>query len=359
MNYLNTLAPYTLYKEIYKSDYFVDKTQMLEDIIKGLSSANKYLCVTRPRRFGKTVVAHMITAFLEKGVDADAIFRELNIGKSSYYRAHLNQHDVLFIDFSNMPWNCDSYQTYINFIGEKLVEDLVSEYPDCGIVPENGPWEALDKVFSRLGKRFVFIMDEWDSMFHNSIFSKEDQVKFLQFLKLLLKSKGYVEFAYMTGILPIAKYSSGSELNMFVEYNMATSLKYSEYFGFTENEVSELYRHYEEIEENPHVEYHKLKEWYNGYQTVNGEKIYNPWAVICALASNQIQSYWTSSGPYDEIFYYIKNNIADVREDLVRMVAGEAIPARIQNYAAVSMDLGTKDEIFSAMVVYGQEKFPT
>ena len=353
MNYLNTLTPYALYREIREGDYFVDKTLMLEEIIKGLSSANKYLCVTRPRRFGKTVIAHMITAFLENDVDSDSIFRDLNIGKSNCYHTHLNQHDVIFIDFSNMPWNCDSYQTYINFIGGKLVDDLVTAYPECGIVPEHGPWEALDKVFSKLEKRFVFVMDEWDSMFHNSIFSKEDQTKFLQFLKLLLKSKGYVELAYMTGILPIAKYSSGSELNMFVEYNMATSIKYSEYFGFTEKETSELYRHYEAIENCPHITYEEIREWYNGYQTANGEKIYNPRAVICALTSNQIQSYWTSSGPYDEIFYYIKNNIADVREDLVRMVAGESVPVRIQNYAAVSMDLGTKDEIFSAMVVYG------
>lgn len=353
MNYLNTPAPHTLYKEIRESDYFVDKTLMLEEIIKSLSSANKYLCITRPRRFGKTVMAHMIAAFLGKGAEAASIFDELKISRNSDYRTHLNQHDVIFIDFSNMPWNCDSYQTYINFIGEKLVEDLVSMYPNCGIVPQNGPWEALDKVFSREGKRFVFVMDEWDSMFHNSIFSKEDQAKFLQFLKLLLKSKGYVEFAYMTGILPIAKYSSGSELNMFVEYNMAMSIKYSEYFGFTEEEVSDLYGNYEKLEHSPHVAYDKLKEWYNGYQTASGSKLYNPRAVVCALTSNQIQSYWTSSGPYDEIFYYIKHNIADVREDLVRMVAGEAIPVRMQNYAAVSMDLGTKDEIFSAMVVYG------
>lgn len=353
MNYLNTRAPYTLYKEIYESDFFVDKTHMLEDVIKGLSSANKYLCITRPRRFGKTVIAHMITAFLAKGVDAGSIFNHLAVAESRDYKNHLNQHDVIFIDFSNMPWNCDSYQTYINFIGGKLVEDLVAVYPDCDIVPENGPWEALDKVFSRLGRRFVFVMDEWDSMFHNGLFSKADQAKYLQFLKLLLKSKGYVEFAYMTGILPIAKYSSGSELNMFVEYNMATSIKYSEYFGFTEKEVLDLYKRYERMESAPHFDYYDLKEWYNGYQTANGDKIYNPRAVICALTSNQIQSYWTSSGPYDEIFYYIKNNIADVRKELVRMVAGEAISIRIQNYAAVSMELGTKDEIFSAMVVYG------
>lgn len=353
MNYLNTLTPYTLYKEIRESHYFVDKTLMLEEVIKDMSSPNKYLCITRPRRFGKTVIAQMITAFLEKGVNSDSIFRDLRIRKSDCYTGHLNQYDVIFIDFSNMPWNCDSYQTYIDFIGKKLVDDLTDAYPECGIIPEHGPWEAFDMVFSRLGKRFVFVMDEWDSMFHNRIFSKGDQARFLQFLKLLLKSKGYVELAYMTGILPIAKYSSGSELNMFVEYNMAVSIKYSEYFGFTEKEISELFQSYSKTERSPHVDLPKLREWYNGYQTPGGEKVYNPRAVICALTSNQIQNYWTSSGPYDEIFYYIKNNIADVREDLVRMVSGETISVRIQNYAAVSMDLETKNEIFSAMVVYG------
>lgn len=92
---------------------------------------------------------------------------------------------------------------------------------------------------------------------------------------------------------------------------------------------------------------------YDGYNTAAGDKQYNLHSVICAIIDNQFSSYWTSSGPYDEIFYYIRNNIEAVRDDLVFMVAGEGVQAEVRNYAAVSMELNTRDEIYSAMVVYG------
>ena len=84
-------------------------------------------------------------------------------------------------------------------------------------------------------------MDEWDAVFHMSFITERDRENLLLFLKLLLKGKSYVELAYMTGVLPIAKYSDGSELNMFLEYNMATRVRFSEYFGFSDEEVDKLY----------------------------------------------------------------------------------------------------------------------
>lgn len=173
------------------------------------------------------------------------------------------------------------------------------------------------------------------------------------FLKGLLKGKTYVSFAYMTGILPIAKYSSGSELNMFVEFTMAATPAFSDYFGFTETEVDVLYERYLNICDHPAVSRDGLKTWYDGYQTAGFQRIYNPRSVVLALKFNHLENYWTNSGPFDEISYYIRKNTADVRNDLALMIAGEPVSAKIQEYAATSMNLNTKDEIFSAMVVYG------
>lgn len=158
---------------------------------------------------------------------------------------------------------------------------------------------------------------------------------------------------YMTGILPIAKYSDGSELNMFDEYDMACKEKYSEYFGFLDEEVDQLYDIYKKITKNPKILRSELKEWYDGYRAAAGDYLYNPRSVVCALRDNQLANYWTSSGTYDSIFNYIKGNIADVRNDLVLMVAGEHVPAKMQQYAATANALHTKDQIYSAMVVYG------
>ncbi len=156
----------------------------------------------------------------------------------------------------------------------------------------------------------------------------------------------------MTGILPIAKYSSGSELNMFLEYTMVSENAFDDSFGFTGREVDDLFERYQKTGKD-RVTRQGLKEWYDGYHTYSGERMYNPRSVVAALTNDNLGNYWTSSGPYDELYFYIRNNVDDVRESLALMVLGEAVPARIKEYAATSMRLTTKDEIFSAMVVYG------
>lgn len=130
-------------------------------------------------------------------------------------------------------------------------------------------------------------------------------------------------------------------------------VKFSEYFGFTESEVDALYKRYLKAVENPGVSREGLRVWYDGYHTKSGERVYNPRSVVASLTNNNLGNYWTSAGPYDEIFYYIEKNVSDVRDDLAKMVAGIPVQAKIQEYAATSMKLGTKNEIFSAMVVYG------
>ena len=241
--YLNSRAAYTLYQSEAGQPYFVDKTKMLGELFPFVKTGNRHICLTRPRRFGKTMIANMIASFFTKACDTK--------------------------------------------------------------------------------------------------------------LRGLLKYRPYVQFAYMTGILPISKYSSGSELNMFAEYTMAAEELYSEYFGFTEKEVDVLFEKYLQNEPNPQVTREGLRIWYDGYHTKSGERVYNPRSVVLALTNNNLGNYWTSSGPYDEIYYYVQHNIAAVQDDLVQMISGIPVPAKISEYAATSMRLSTKEEIFSAMVVYG------
>ena len=242
--YLNIRAAYTLYQSEAGQPYFVDKTKMLGELFPFVKTGNRHICLTRPRRFGKTMIANMIASFFTKACDTK--------------------------------------------------------------------------------------------------------------LRGLLKYRPYVQFAYMTGILPISKYSSGSELNMFAEYTMAKSRMFSEYFGFSDSEVDMLYVRYCENQEEPHyVEREELRRWYDGYAAPSGNRIYNPRSVVLALVNNNLDNYWTSSGPYDEIFCYIRNNVDSVRDDLVLMVSGTSGPLKLQLYAATSQNLKTKEEILSAMVVYG------
>lgn len=355
--YLNSISPYYLYKSEFSRPYFVDKSEVLKELIPFVFQGNSYICVTRPRRFGKTVMANMIGAFFGKGEDASEIFDNLKISQEENYRNHLNQHNVIYIDFSVVDDECTSYKEYIEAIKETLKSDLHLAYPDVAFREKSSVREDLTRIFTEKKERFLFVLDEWDAVFHIPFIKEEDKQSYLLFLKGLLKDKPYVSLAYMTGILPIAKYSSGSELNMFIEYTMGTEAKFGDDFGFSDAEVDMLYQRFikncEEKGETPAVTREGLRYWYDGYYTKSGEKMYNPRSVAASLSNNNLGSYWTSSGPYDEIFYYVEHNVADVRKDLALMVAGEGVTSKIQEYAATSMNLSTREEILSAMVVYG------
>lgn len=352
--YLNSRAALDSYDEICKSPYFVDKSPMLAEISNRIGIAEKYICVTRPRRFGKSVMANMIASYFSKGCDAGEIFGRLKIARDEGYVQNLNQHHVISISFNRMPRRCKSYDQYMDRIEDTLVEDLMEAFPDVHVKKSDAVWDILAKIYAAdHSNRFLFVLDEWDFIFHRDFVTDEEKADYIDFLSNLLKDQPYVSLAYMTGILPIAKYSSGSELNMFAEYSMASEEMYSVYFGFTEEEVDALYAAFLKNEEKPLITREGLRVWYNGYHTKAGERVYNPRSVVLALTNNNLGSYWTSAGPYDEIYYYIHHNVAAVRDDLAQMVAGVPVPAKVREYAAVSMNLTTKDEIFSAMVVYG------
>lgn len=352
--FLNSIVPSEQYKDIVRTRFFVDKTALIDEVISSIAvDSQRYLCITRPRRFGKTVMADMIGAFFGKAADDKTLFNRLKIAESEHYHNYLNKWDVIYIDFSRMPRDCINYEQYIRRIQDGINEELIEAYPQQMLDIHRAVWDNLQLVFEHTKNRFVFVIDEWDAIFHKDFVTENDKKNYLGFLRNLLKGQAYVELAYMTGVLPIAKYSSGSEINMFKEYDMAAKEKFSRYFGFSDLEVDQLYNVYRQTAGNPKVTREELAEWYDGYHTAAGDRLYNPRSVICALTDNQISSYWTSSGPYDEIFYYVRNNIRDVRDDLVLMISGECIEVKLQGYAATSSELETKNQIYSAMVVYG------
>lgn len=366
--YLNSKSPSLLFRRERNSIYFVDKTEILtelvplvesdEDLIGDKNSTQikgqKYICIIRPRRFGKTVMANMISSYFGKGFDSRTIFEDLKAASYDWFDRHLNQHNVIHIMLNEAPRNCKTYEQYIERIEKRLINDLKNAYPDVEIQDDTAVWDALNNIVEYGNEeKFIFVLDEWDFIYHQDFVSDYDKKAYTKFLSSLLKDKAYVEMAYMTGILPIAKYSSGSELNMFFEYSMATRKKYSEYFGFTDREVDDLYQIYQTSQNNSKINRNDLEIWYDGYQTASGIRLYNPRSIVGALNDNQLGSFWTSSGPYDEIYYYVKNDISHIKDEITLMMTGASVLANVQEYASTSMKLKTRDEIYSAMVVYG------
>ncbi|MBR5508533.1 MAG: AAA family ATPase [Lachnospiraceae bacterium] len=249
----------------------------------------------------------------------------------------------MHIDFSIQPDFCESYKDYIGYMIEGLKEDLAEAYPHL----KGKKYAQLSQMFKDTEATFVFILDEWDSLFYEKFMSVDDKNSFLKWLKILLKDRSYVELAYMTGVLPIAKYSSGSELNMFGEYNFMNDNVFDQYFGFSEEEVKQL------CQTHTSVPYEKLKRWYDGYYLSDGRSLFNPRSVNNALTRGKCLNYWTETGPMHEIAECIEHNVDEVREDIVKMVSGVPVEVVLDGYSAAEHRMDSRDEILSAMVVYG------
>lgn len=341
--YLNTTRPLENFKELCNEKYFVDKSQIISILNDKISTKGKYICITRPRRFGKSSVADMLGAYYSKGYDSSNIFGNLEISKDGSYLENLNNYNVINISYNQIPDYMATYEDYIGNIQDDLRNELKAKFKDVEF-KEN---ESLYKMFMKTNEKFIFIFDEWDYIFNNNLFN-ENQNEFLDFLRNLLKDQPYVALAYMTGVLPIKKHSSTSALNMFEEYTFLKDRIFDEYFGFTEEEIQRL------CEKNKKIDFKELESWYNGYITPNGIKIYNPRSVSIALNRGYCESYWTSTGAMDEVQQYLEYNTLEVREDVVEMVAGNEIDITIdEEFRAGQRPPRNKEEIYSAMIILG------
>ncbi|MGL5085525.1 MAG: AAA family ATPase [Clostridium sp.] len=340
--YLNTNKYFENFKELYRSKYFVDKSLIIDNLNDRIGTSDKYLCITRPRRFGKSSVAHMLGAYYSKAVVSNDIFDTLKISEVDGYEDNLNKYNVINISFNKIPDKNKTYDEYISLLQEALIADIKNLYPSVQIES----YFTISDMFSATNEKFIFIFDEWDYIFNNNLF-KENQNDFLEFLRNLLKDQPYVALAYMTGVLPIKKYSSGSALNMFDEFTFLKDRQFGQYFGFTEEEVYKLC-------ESGEMDFKELESWYNGYITAKGIKVYNPRSVVKALKDRNCESYWTNTGAMAEVSVYLKYNTLEIRDDVIQMVAGQEIDITInEEFRAGQDDPKTKKEIYSAMIVLG------
>ena len=203
--YLNSKTAYTLYKNETEKPFFVDKSQMLEELFPLVREGNNYICITRPRRFGKTVTANMIASFFSKACGTDELFIKLKVAQAEDYEKYLNQYRVIHISFNDTSGHYIS--TYLRRAA--LVRNLKREYPSIEISNDESVIDVLIDIYAEEDTaKFIFVFDEWDYIFHQDFVTEEDKKAYLLFLRSLLKDRPYVLLAYMTGILPIAKYSS-------------------------------------------------------------------------------------------------------------------------------------------------------
>ena len=308
------------------SKIYVDKTEMLCHTNEILDTEQRFVCVSRPRRFGKSMAANMLTAYYSRGCDSRALFAPFKIAQADSFEKHLNQYNVIRLNMTRVLKGKLGIEEMLERLEVLIMDELQKERSDFKLPRFPSLDSALEEYFQQYHIPFVFIIDEWDCMFRMKQFSADDQITYLNFLRNLLKDQSYVALAYMTGILPIKKYGEHAALNMFTEISMTNAREYAEFTGFTEEEVKQLCEEYD-------MPFEKTKRWYDGY-LVKGVSIYNPRSVVMSMTGHDFDSYWTQTETYDALKVYIEMNFDGLREKVSDMIAGERIkvnPAKFQN----------------------------
>ncbi|OON92698.1 MAG: hypothetical protein ATN34_02210 [Epulopiscium sp. Nele67-Bin002] len=352
--YLNTKDGYENFKDIVAGKLYVDKSMIIQLLNERINTDGKFVCITRPRRFGKSQIVYLLDAYYGKKNNSKRLFSNLKISRTKSYKAHLNKYNIIKIDFSNVDTKNNTYDGYINRIITFLSNDLQQAYPKLNLSQYNEVADMLSAIYTQTNEKFIFLLDEWDFIFNKSIYIKNHN-KFLDFLINLLKGRSYVALCYMTGILPIKQSTTCSALNMFSEFTFLKDKVFDSFFGFTEDEVELLCtvlkdkafgRFYGFAEDEAHNKL-DMRYWYNGYTTASGIKIFNPRSVIEAVRNNECQSYW---GTADIVDYLTP----DIVNDIITMINGEGIAINItKEFRAGSRKPKNRKQIYSAMLTWG------
>ena len=333
-----------LFKRVRNSEY-VDKSELIALTNKVIDTEDQYICVTRPRRFGKSVTVKMLNAYYSKGCDSKALFSDLKIASSPDFESHLNQHDVIYLDMTEFADNKDNGNKYLENLNTDVVSELKDTYRDFF---DKDKSYSLPEAIRCLKKRFIFIIDEWDFVFREYPNNSTLQENYIDLLRALFKGAGerFVNLAYITGILPIARYNTQSALNNFSEYTMLNPGPFSQYYGFTENEVKTLCEKYK-------LDFETTKFWYDGYK-VGVYDLYNPNSIIELAKHGVYKSYWSATAAYDLVKEAINLNFEGLKDDIIKLCSGTSIRIYdIESFNTAEKNFPNKDSIYVYLVHLG------
>ena len=325
---------------------FVDKSMLIATLNKKLNTRDCLICSSRPRRFGKTMAANMIEAYYSKGCDSHEVFSDLKISKDPSFEENINKYNVLFIDCAGMYNNKPDDYTLVKMITESVVKEFRQNFQSIIFSDNCTLAQAILSVYSELGEKFIIILDEYDILIRER---DEKELKlFLKFLNGLFKDNALlssIALAYITGILPIVRDSVQSKLNNFKEYTMLDAEDMAPFMGFTVDEVKVL-------ADKNNMDFEEIKRWYDGYN-LNGIELYSPKSVITAIEKKRCSDYWTQTGSYEAVSDYIELNLNGIKDDVIKMMAGESIPVIVDKFRNKITDFKQKDEVFTYLIHLG------
>ena len=347
------------FRDIVTHEY-VDKTSLIPLINATLNSELRYSCVTRCRRFGKSMAAKMLCAYYDKSCDSRELFVGLKAEQDKTFETYLNKYSVLYLDVTSFTARPELRVNIVRNIQNEIIYELKEAFPDVKYKENSDLMDTLAAIHNATGEKFFFIIDEWDAICRE--FPERQRMKgdpetvtptimdeYVMLLRRLFKTQDSDKVfagAYLTGILPIKKYNTESALNNFNEYSMIDPAYLAACYGFTEEEVFSLAKRHNASMEN-------LKLWYDGYSIGREKSIYNPYSVMRALQRGVCKSYWSTTGAYDSVRTYIQMNFEGLKDDIIRMLSGEHVYVDTTEFTNDMGIVRSKNDVLTVLIHLG------
>ena len=333
------------FQQALNSKIYVDKSMLIEYANSVIYTEQKFICVSRPRRFGKSMAANMLTAYYSRGCDSREMFSRLKIANSESFEKHLNKYNVIRINMMDFFSEYGDTTEMLTNLQKEIMFEIIEEFPNVRYYDKTKLMRSLKDVFEKYQVPFVFIIDEWDCVLRDKKNDIKAQEIYLKFLSALFKNQSYPALVYMTGILPIKKYGGHSAINAFYEYSMTDAEPISEFTGFTEDEVKNLCQKYNKP-------FSEMKRWYDGYN-LNGISIYNPKSVVESILRGQFNNYWTSTETYEALKIYIEMNFDGLKDTIIELLAGEKVVIDTTTFTNDMVTFATKDDVLTLLIHLG------
>lgn len=342
--YLNPGA--TMLQRSRRSRIYVDKSMLIARLNLAVGTDNCYVCVSRPRRFGKSMAANMVSAYYDRSVDGAAEFAGLAIAGDPSFDEHRNRYDVLKLNMQEFLSAKPDVGEMLERLQSLVCREIAGAYPDIELFDPTDLPLTLSNIFNQTQRQFVIVVDEWDCVMREHRDDHEGQRRYLDFLRAWLKDKPYVALCYMTGILPIKKYGSHSALNMFDEFSMVDPDEMAPFMGFTEDEVRALCTAWDR-------DFDECKAWYDGYRLAGVGSVYSPRSVVRAMETGRFGSYWSRTETYEALRRYIDLDMDGLHGKVVELTAGAHVPVNTGTYANDMTTFGRADDVLTLLVHLG------
>ena len=339
---------YSAFETALNSEIYIDKTGLLAYTNKVINTKQAFICNSRPRRFGKSVTADMLTAYYSKGCDSADIFADYEISHAGDFRQHLNKYDVIHLDIQWCLAPAKGAAGVVSYIEKSVIAELKEKYPDIISEETVSLPEAMSEIYTVTGNKFIVIIDEWDILIRDEANNRDEQENYINFLRGMFKGTEptrFISLAYLTGILPIKKMKTQSALNNFDEFTMLDAGALASYIGFTELEVEKLCDKY-------HKDFAEVKRWYDGYVLEN-QQVYNPKAVVSVMLRGNFQSYWSQTGTYEVVVPLINMDFDGLKQAIIEMVSGSTVEVDTGTFQNDTVSFSSRDDVITYLIHLG------